>query len=475
MGEDVTLISRARSGDEQAFAELMRAYYAFVYRIVIEIVNNPHDAEEVVQDTFLNVYRGLARYEERMKFRGWLAKIARNRALNWQRTQRLATVSVNDVSEGTLQAAGSPSEQLIRDEELEMIRRAMNTLSQKDRDIARSYYLEGASYDELIRAHGLSYKAISFRLSRAKRTLAKRLQYLLNVVFVPPVISLKKISSGGLTAMKIGTAPKIAVGVIAIIALAFVGSRQLLSPKEDFSPSTATTVPKSNTPEPTSADVGTSLGNTATVPQRADAPQISAEEMGQIEDFFAQLNEADAQLESRRPAETEFREDTDDHVAGNTEMLTEDTEQSAEEVMNAFLEAFRNLDTDTMSTLVTEDMRGQVASVINIGGVEITNVSADSASDVPAEVVEDMVEEAHATLEEIMLPLIQKMINQAKVVSSGYVDDEYHFQFGMPAPEIPEHVLGIELDSNMTAPPDMLVKMRRENGAWRIYDGETLD
>ena len=56
----------------------------------------------------------------------------------------------------------------------------MSTLSQKDRDIARAYYLDGASYDELIRTHGLSYKAISFRLSRAKRVLTKRLQHLLN-------------------------------------------------------------------------------------------------------------------------------------------------------------------------------------------------------------------------------------------------------------------------------------------------------
>ena len=113
----------------------------------------------------------------------------------------------------------SPGEQLIRDEELEMVRRAMNSLSQKDRDIARAYYLDGASYDELIHTHGLSYKAISFRLSRAKRTLTKRLQYLLNVAFVPPVMSLKKISSGGLTAMKIGTVPKITVGVIAIVVI----------------------------------------------------------------------------------------------------------------------------------------------------------------------------------------------------------------------------------------------------------------
>ena len=60
MANDKVLISRAQSGDEGAFADLMRGYYAFVYAIVIEIVNNPHDAEEIVQDTFLNAYRGLA-------------------------------------------------------------------------------------------------------------------------------------------------------------------------------------------------------------------------------------------------------------------------------------------------------------------------------------------------------------------------------------------------------------------------------
>ncbi|MDE0300306.1 MAG: hypothetical protein OXN17_16845 [Candidatus Poribacteria bacterium] len=214
------------------------------------------------------------------------------------------------------------------------------------------------------------------------------------------------------------------------------------------------------------------------MPGRADAPQISAEEMGQIEGFFAQLNEADAQSDSGQPAEAGFREEADERVAGNTEVLTENTEQSAEEVMHVFLEAFRNLDSDTISALVTEDMRAQVASVINIGGVELTKVSRESASVVPAEVVEDMVEETHANLEQMMLTLIQNMIKQAEVVSSGYVGDEYHFQFGMPAPptpETPERVRGIEVESNITPPPDILVKMRRENGAWRIYDGETLD
>ena len=78
MDNDSTLIYRAQAGDEGAFVDLIRAYHPFVYTIVIAIVNNPQDAEEIVQDTFLNVYRGLAQYEDRAKFKTWLAEIARN-------------------------------------------------------------------------------------------------------------------------------------------------------------------------------------------------------------------------------------------------------------------------------------------------------------------------------------------------------------------------------------------------------------
>ncbi|MDE0300307.1 MAG: sigma-70 family RNA polymerase sigma factor [Candidatus Poribacteria bacterium] len=289
MARDSELISRATSGDEEAFADLMRAYYAFAYRIVIEIVSNPHDAEEVVQDTFLNAYCGLGQIEERTRFRNWLAKIAKNRALNWQREQRADTVPIDDLIDSAVQAADSPGEQLVRDEELEMVWRAMNSLSQKDREIARSYYLEGASYDELIRAHGLSYKAISFRLSRAKRTLAKRLQYLLNSEFVPPVISLKKISSGGFTAMKIGTVPKITVGVIAIIVIVFIVSHQLLSSKDGPSSSIKATASKIKRPDQPATESDTSLGSVVSAPRRTDEPQISAEEMKQTENFSHNL------------------------------------------------------------------------------------------------------------------------------------------------------------------------------------------
>ena len=114
MANDSTLVYRAQTGDEGAFTDLMREYYPFVYTIVIRIVDNPHDVEEVVQDTFFNAYRGLMQLENAAKFKSWLAEIARNCAREWVRKQRGEVVSLGEVDEGVLQTQDSPDEQLIR-------------------------------------------------------------------------------------------------------------------------------------------------------------------------------------------------------------------------------------------------------------------------------------------------------------------------------------------------------------------------
>ena len=114
---DNELIYHAQAGDEQAFAELIRAYNAYVYAIVIGIVNNPYDAEEVVQDIFVNVYRGLAQYEERKKFKSWVAEIARNCARNRLRKQQIETVPIDQMNEQSAGTEALPDEQLIRSEQ----------------------------------------------------------------------------------------------------------------------------------------------------------------------------------------------------------------------------------------------------------------------------------------------------------------------------------------------------------------------
>lgn len=291
MANTKVLICRVQAGDEGAFTELMRVNYTYVYAVVIGIVNNPNDAEEIVQDTFLNAYRGLVQYEDREKFKNWLAEIARNSARDWLRKQRVNTVSIDEVGEHTLLTPDAPDEQMIRREQRELIRRAMESLPQKDRDIANSYYLEGASYDELIRTHGLSYKAISFRLSRAKQNLAKRLRHLITGVFAFPASTLKQIYSGGLTILKVGTVSKFTVGATAIIGITVIGIHQFISSKEG-SPSVEIVTSTSSAPTH-SVTRRDAARKTVKASRRARAvvPQISTEEMERIERFFAQLEE----------------------------------------------------------------------------------------------------------------------------------------------------------------------------------------
>ena len=470
MAKDNTLVHRAQAGDEGAFADLMREHYSFVYAIVIRMVKNSHDAEEVVQDAFLNAYRGLTQLEEATKFKSWLGEIAQNCARNWLRKQRGNTVSIDEVSEQVLQAEDSSDERLIQQEQRELIRRTMETLSEKDREIARAYYLDGASYDELTSTHGLSYNAIAFRLSRAKRQLSKRLQYLLTGIFVSPVMTLKKFYSGGLTAMKAGTVPKITVGVavlVALIFIGFVGVRQMIAPTIEervyLSPWEDGTERPRNSSEGLAAQTD-SMQNT----ESGDNPlQIAAAEMEPVDDFFGQSEKTDT-VQFTTDAELELEVDQD--LFAEISTLLDDEGRSAEDVMNAYLDAYRNVDSDTMRSVLT----GSAQEEFENGMMRVWNGNAELPQDlidfvyglVPREDVE-VAAEILQELRESRLPRIKQRNAQAEIASSEHVGDEFRFRIRIPVPKGRE-IPGVE----MPKLPDSVTpirKMRKENGVWRIY------
>ena len=480
MAKDDVLISRAQAGDERAFTELVKDYHAFVYAIVSGVLDDLRDAEEVVQDTFINVYRGLPQLEDPARFKGWLAEIARNCARDRLRKRKLETVSIDEVRPYTLETSDSADVRLIRDEQIELIRGAMEALSQKDRDIARAYYLDGASYDELIRTHGLSYKAISFRLSRAKRTLTKRLKHFLSGVFIPPATTLKKIGSGGLTTMKIGTVPKITIGVIAVIALALIGSRQLLSPGEDSAPSAKAVAPTDEKPAPSGVKVNAAREEKAAMSSLETEPEFSAEEMEQIEGFFAQLEADDAPSEETLPV------NADEHGGIDSEAFNAEDEQSPEDVMNTYVEAYRNVNFQAMLPLITGTAREGIEGVFRILSGEMPEEILSGAVDLLSETMsEEEISNGMAMFREVMQEpevraIMQEMYGKIEIVSSGYVGDEFHFKLRIPMPEMPElpdmsELPGLpefELPEMPEIPEniDKVHKMRKQDGEWLIYE-----
>jgi len=80
MDADAALLARLRDGDEQAFTDLVGRYHSSMLRLAMSFVSSQAVAEEVVQDTWLAVLRGLGRFEERSSLRTWLFTILVNRA-----------------------------------------------------------------------------------------------------------------------------------------------------------------------------------------------------------------------------------------------------------------------------------------------------------------------------------------------------------------------------------------------------------
>ena len=480
MAKDNTLIDRAQAGDEGAFADLMREHYPFVYAIVIKIAKNSHDAEEVVQDTFLNAYRGLTQLEDTTKFKNWLGEIAQNCGRNWLRKQRTDTVSIDEVSEQALQIEDSPDERLTQQEQRGLIRRTMETLPQKDREIAQAFYLEGASYDELTSTHGLSYSAIASRLSRAKRQLTKRLQYLLTGIFVSPATVLKKMYSGGLTAMKIGTVPKITVGIVVLIVLifvSFIGVRQMtaptveervyLSPWEDGTPR----------PQNNSEGLAAATDSTQDVESRDNQSQTVTVEMEPADDLFSRSQETDA---TQFAADTESEIDANQDLFADISVLLDDEGRTAEEVMNAYVEALRSLDAEGIRSLVTGAAKQEFESgMLPILDGELPKDYVDMYYSVihdilPAEKADEMAADILQTAKKMMRPTFKQTYGQAEVVSSEHVGDEFHFRLRIPMPKLPEipQVPGRVEMPKLPESVERLVKMRKVDGVWQIYDSE---
>lgn len=95
--DDVSLVDRLRDGDEEAFVALVERYHVALVRLARAYVPNQAVAEEVVQDTWLGVMRGIERFEGRSSFKTWLFRILVNRARSTgERERRSVPLDVGD-------------------------------------------------------------------------------------------------------------------------------------------------------------------------------------------------------------------------------------------------------------------------------------------------------------------------------------------------------------------------------------------
>lgn len=163
------LVHRARAGDTRAFERIYREHSGRVYGLCLRMTRDAHLAEECTQETFLNAWRALGRFETRSSIGTWLHRIAVNVSLAKRRK-------------------GAPVESLPEDDEAEMgdwtletpvevreIEAAIDALPDGARDALVLHALYGYSHEEAAQMLGLAEGTCKAQLHRARRLLRDRL------------------------------------------------------------------------------------------------------------------------------------------------------------------------------------------------------------------------------------------------------------------------------------------------------------
>ena len=180
---DEDLVARARTKDFAAFEELVERYEDKIFRLAFRFVRNETEAKEIVQDTFLLVWRKLDTFKGDSQFGSWLYRVASNTALMRLRAQRRhPEISTEELpvdyldNYGQVPAAGEnwakrPDDELQSDELRRRIQKAVDELPEIYRTVFLIRDVEGLSTEETAEVLEISIPTVKTRLHRARLAL----------------------------------------------------------------------------------------------------------------------------------------------------------------------------------------------------------------------------------------------------------------------------------------------------------------
>ena len=170
-------VRKARRGDNNAFAALVRAVQRPVYGLCLRLLRTEAEAAEVAQETFLRAFQNLDRYDESRPFDLWVLSIARNLSLDiLRRRSKMRTEDVDDHAIALPSGEASLEDKAIAKQERESLEEAMGTLSADDREVLALYYVQKRTTKEIALVMDVAPGTIMARLFRAREKLRQRMK-----------------------------------------------------------------------------------------------------------------------------------------------------------------------------------------------------------------------------------------------------------------------------------------------------------
>jgi RNA polymerase sigma-70 factor (ECF subfamily) len=185
--KDFDLIQAINSGEVDKFQDLVKRYEAKLYNFSLRMCRDPSDAEDMIQDTFLNVFRYLKNFRYETKFKNWLYKVAASTCFKKRRKSKFAPdkeLSLeeflpNDEAEKpdhVPEWALMPLDKLLNEELAGVINKTIITLPKKYRMVILLRDIEGFSTTETAQILNLSPSNVKVRLHRSRLYLRDKLK-----------------------------------------------------------------------------------------------------------------------------------------------------------------------------------------------------------------------------------------------------------------------------------------------------------
>jgi len=172
--DDGRLIDETLQGQSEAFGQLVRRYQDRLFNSMVRITGCPAEAEDVVQDAFVQAFVKLDRFKRESQFFTWLYRIALNTSISRHRKQK-PTVSIDQQQDafGAVLAANTEEvgSALERDEQMAQLAAALNQLSEEYRKILVLRELEDEPYESIAQILELPVGTVRSRLHRARKQL----------------------------------------------------------------------------------------------------------------------------------------------------------------------------------------------------------------------------------------------------------------------------------------------------------------
>ena len=181
--EDFSL-EALRAGDRSEFARLVETYSALIYRLGLRMLDDPQDAEDVLQETFIKAFRHLGGFDGRSSLSTWLYRIATNEALMLLRRRKHPSISIDEPVETDTELEEPlqivdwccmPETELMSSEARAYMDKAVEQLQPALRAVFLLRDIEGLSTEETSQVLDLSEAAVKTRLSRARMRLRELL------------------------------------------------------------------------------------------------------------------------------------------------------------------------------------------------------------------------------------------------------------------------------------------------------------